>query len=44
LTDSVGISKARAAAEQIISTDPELKNYPELSLKINQLEKIYIKD
>jgi ATP-dependent DNA helicase RecG len=44
LTDSIGISRARQAAEKIISTDPELKNYPELAKKLNQLAKIYIKD
>lgn len=44
LTDSIGISRARNAAEAIIKKDPELKSYPHLALKINQLEKIYIKD
>lgn len=44
LTDSAGISRARQAAEQIISTDPQLKSHPQLAQKIQQLEKIYIQD
>ncbi len=44
LTDSVTISKAREAAQNIINTDPLLSNYIELAKKLAELEKLYIND
>jgi len=44
LTDSVSVEKARAEAQNIIEGDPELKNYPRLKKRINQLDDIYVKD
>ena len=44
LTDSVTIAKAREAAQKIIDADPLLTKYPLLSVKLEELEKIYIND
>lgn len=44
LTDSIGISKARKVAQELINLDPELKNYPKLQEKLQELEEVYIND
>ncbi len=44
LSDSITVNKARQSAELIIKQDPELKSFPLLKEKINQLDKIYLKD
>jgi len=44
LSDSITINKAREAAQKIITRDPGLTGYPLLADKLNEMEKIYIKD
>jgi len=44
LSDSVTISMAREAAQQIITEDPELTNYPLLNEKIAELGEVYVKN
>jgi ATP-dependent DNA helicase RecG len=44
LSDSITISKAREAAQSLIVSDPELKNYPQLAKKLEEIDKVFIKD
>ena len=44
LTDSVTIAKARQAAQKIINSDPEIKNFPKLRTKIKELDEVYVND
>ncbi len=44
LTDNITIELARKAAQTIITQDPELKSYPELYEKLQDLQEVFIKD
>jgi len=44
LTDSITISKARNAAEKIITNDPDLKNLPYLAQKLQEIGEVYVGD
>ena len=44
LSDSITISLAREAAQNLINKDPELSGYPELKGKIDELQEVYVND
>lgn len=44
LSDSIGVARARGAAQKLIGQDPKLENHPALANKIGELEKLFIGD
>ncbi len=44
LSDSITINLARRAAQDLLRQDPQLKLFPKLKEKLNEIEEVFVND